>query len=83
MLEGTASGDVMLSPSVILVCRGQGRPRQYILAIWIPFVRPQAFFLLGMGLGLDMEWAGVPRSFGPTIAPQNNVARLLGRGGGF
>ena len=24
------------------------------------------FFLLGMGLGLDMKWARVPRSFGPT-----------------
>ena len=31
------------SPSVILVCRGQGHPRQYILAVWIPFVRPRAF----------------------------------------
>ena len=37
------------------------------------------FFLLGMGLGLDMKWARVPRSFGPTIAPQNHAARLLGR----
>ena len=43
MLEGTASGDVALSSFVILVYRGQGRPRQYILAVWIPFVRPQAF----------------------------------------
>ena len=43
MLEGTASGGVALSPSVILICRGQGRPRQYILAVWIPFVRSQAF----------------------------------------
>ena len=25
------------------------------------------FFLLGMGLGLDMKWAGVPRPFGPTV----------------
>ena len=43
ILEGIASGDVVLSPPMILVCRGQGRPRQYILAIWIPFVRPRAF----------------------------------------
>ena len=43
MLEGTASGDVALSPSMILVCQGQGRSRQYILAVWIPFVRPRAF----------------------------------------
>ena len=41
------------------------------------------FFLLGMGLGLDMKWARVPRSFGSTIAPQNHAARLLGWGGGF
>ena len=41
------------------------------------------FFLLSVGLGLDMKWAGVLRSFGPTIAPQNLVARLLERGGGF
>ena len=27
MLEGIASGDVALFPSMILVCRGQGRPR--------------------------------------------------------
>ena len=33
MLEGTASGDVALSPSVILVYQGQGHPRQYILAV--------------------------------------------------
>ena len=25
------------------------------------------FFLLGIGLGLDMKWTGVLRSFGPTI----------------
>ena len=43
MLEGTASGDVALSPSVILVYQEQGRLRQYILAVWIPFVRPRAF----------------------------------------
>ena len=29
------------------------------------------FFLLGMGLRFDMKWARIPRSFGPTIAPQN------------
>ena len=25
------------------------------------------FFLLGVGLGLDMKWAGVTKFFGPTI----------------
>ena len=49
MLEGTASGNVALSPSMILVCQGQGRPRQYILTVWIPFVRPQAFLPLRNG----------------------------------
>ena len=29
------------------------------------------------------KWAGVPKSFGPTIAPQNPVVRNLGRRGGF
>ena len=43
MLEGIASNGVALSPSVVLVYRGQGRPRQYILTVWIPFVRPRAF----------------------------------------
>ena len=41
------------------------------------------FFLLDMGLGLDIKWAGVPKSFGPTIASQNPAARLFGWGGGF
>ena len=41
------------------------------------------FFLLGMGIGIDMKWAGVPRFFGPTIASQNYAVRLLRRGGGF
>ena len=40
-------------------------------------------FLLGMGLGLDIKWVGVAKSFGPIIAPQNLFVRLLGRGGGF
>ena len=43
MLEETASGGLALSLSVILACRGQGRPRQYILAAWILFVRPRTF----------------------------------------
>ena len=42
ILEGIASGDVAPSPSVILVCQGQGRPRQYTLVVWIPFIRPRA-----------------------------------------
>ena len=41
------------------------------------------FFLLDVGLELDMKWAGVVKFFGPTIAPQNPTVRLLRRGGGF
>ena len=67
MLEETASGSVALSPFVISVCRGQGCPRQYILAVWILFVRPRTFLPPGMGYEPDIKWVGVPRSFGPTI----------------
>ena len=41
------------------------------------------FFLLGVDLELDIKWAGVTKFFGPTIASQNPVVRLLGRRGGF
>ena len=43
MLEEIASGGVVLSPSMISVCRGQGCSQQYILAVWILFVRPWTF----------------------------------------
>ena len=42
-----------------------------------------SLFILGMGIGLDMEWAGVAKFFGPTIAPKNPIVRLLRRGQGF
>ena len=42
ILEEIALGDVALFSPVILACRGQGRPRQYNLAVWIPFIRPRA-----------------------------------------
>ena len=41
------------------------------------------FLFLGVGLRLDMKWAGLAKSFGPTITPKNPVVRLLGRRGGF
>ena len=53
--QGTASGDVVPSPSMILVCRGQGRPWQYILAVWIPFIRPRAFLHPQRGPGARYE----------------------------
>ena len=52
----------------------QFRPSSFVLG---------HFFLLSVGLGLDMKWAGVAKFFGPTIAPQNPAVYLLGRGGGF
>ena len=36
-------GNVALFSPMILACQGQGRPRQYILTVWIPFIRPRAF----------------------------------------
>ena len=42
ILKGIASGDVAPSSPMILACRGQSRPQQYILAVWIPFIRPRA-----------------------------------------
>ena len=77
MLEGTTSGGVALSPSVILVCRGQGRPRQYLLAIWILFIRPRAFLFPRHGPWAYMKWAEVPRSFGPTISSKNKIIKIL------
>ena len=41
------------------------------------------FFILGVGLGLNMKWAEVARFLGPTIAPKNPIVRILGWGGGF
>ena len=78
MLEETALGGMALSPSVILVCRGQGYPLQYILAVWTFFVRLQTFLP-----PRHRPRAGVAKSFNPTIAPQNSAVRLLRQGGGF
>ena len=44
ILKGIASGDVAPSSPMILVCQGQGRPWQYILAVWIPFICLWALF---------------------------------------
>ena len=65
ILKGTVSGDVAPSSSAILVCRGQGRPRQYILGVWIPFIRLRALLLLG---ALGLIWNGLKslNPFGPT-----------------
>ena len=39
--------------------------------------------LLGAGLGLSIEWAGVAKFSGPTIALQNPTVCILGQRGGF
>ena len=52
----------------------QFRPSLFVL---------EHFFLLSVGLGLDMKWAGVSRIFGPTIALQNPTIRLPERRGEF
>ena len=79
----TALGGVPLPPSVISVCREQDCPRQRLLAVRTFSFVIGHFFLLGVGLELDMRWAGVTRFFGPIIAPQNPAIRLLGWRGGF
>ena len=40
-LRGLPLATWRLPLSVTLVCRGQGRPPQYILAVWIPLIRPR------------------------------------------
>ena len=42
-LKETALSGVALSPSMILVCREQGCPQQYILVVWTFFVHPRTF----------------------------------------
>ena len=42
ILKWMSSGDVSLFSPMILACRGQCRPRQYVLAVWIPFIRSRA-----------------------------------------
>ena len=68
MLKGTASGDVTLSPSSILVCQGQGHPRQYILVVWV-FVCPWTFLPPRYG-----PWAWYEMGRSPQILrPHSNI----------
>ena len=54
----TALGGVPLSPSMILVCRGQDCPRQRLLAVWTFFIRPQTYLPLRCGPWAwhEMDW---------------------------
>ena len=83
ILEGTASSDVAPSPSVFWSTANKVVLGSISWQSGFPLFVLGHFFLLGMGLGFDMKWAGVPRSFGPTIASQNYAVRLLRQGGGF
>ena len=40
--QGDCLGRRGAFPFCDLVCQGQGHPRQYILTVWIPFIRPRA-----------------------------------------
>ena len=79
---------VLLSPSVTLVGRGQDGPRRCLPAVWAFLVHLERFFFLGVGLGLDMKWAGLAKSFGPTlrymIEINNHISinEIVGVGGG-
>ena len=53
---------VPLSPSMTFVCRGQGCPWQYMLAVWILFVLPQTFLSPRHG-----PWARYEMGWGPQI----------------
>ena len=59
ILKGIASGDVTSFSPVILACRGQGHPRQYILAVWIPFIRLQTLLSPRRG---SWTWNGMGQS---------------------
>ena len=63
----TALDGVPPSPSMISVCLEQDCPRQRLLAIWTFSFVLGHFFLLDVGLRLDMGGAGVTGFFGPTI----------------
>ena len=71
MLEEIASGGVVLSPSMISFCRGQGCLQQYILAVWILFVRPWTFLPPQHG-----PWARYEMDRGPQILwPHNSPSK--------
>ena len=75
---------VLLFLSMTSIRRGHDGPRRYLPAtLGLPYSSSDVFPSSAWALGLILIWAGVPRSFGPTIAPQNPAVRLLGRRGGF
>ena len=67
ILEWISSGDVALFSPMILGCQGQGRPRQYILTVWISFIRPWALLPPRRG---PWAWDGMSQSLYDPLAPQ-------------
>ena len=72
-----------------LSSQGTSSPRTWCSSVISPSRFGPSLVILGrlsLRLGpwaYHSKWAGIPRSFGPTIAPQNPVVRNLGRGVGF
>ena len=69
--QGTNTPRTWCSSAISLSSFG---PSLVILGRFPPRLGPWAYHL---------KWAGVPKFFGPIIAPQNPAVRILGRGGGF
>ena len=69
--QGTSSPRTWCSSAISL---SSFRSSLVILRCFPPQLGPWAYY---------SKWAGVPRSFGPTIAPKNPTVRNLRRGGGF
>ena len=68
IFKGIVLGDVAPSYPVILVCRGQGCPRQY----GFPSTVLGHFFLLGVSLGFGTEWVEACRTFWPYNNPSKS-----------
>ena len=84
MTGRVALDGVLLFPSMTSVHWGQDGPQRCLpAALGLPYSFSDVFSSLAWALGLILKWAGVPRSFGPTISPQNPAVRILGQGGGF
>ena len=67
IFKGIVLGDMAPSYPVILACRGKGHPRQYILAVWIPFVRPR---ILLLSRRKPWTWNGMGQALQNLLKPQ-------------
>ena len=78
-----SSGDVVFFSPMIVACWGYDCPRPYNLEVWNLSICPRAFLTPRRGPWAWYQMGRGPRSFGPTIAPQNPAVWTLGWGGGF